>query len=916
MKTNRFLVLLFFSLLGVPKISSQSVSKEKIKASIDLIVNSREYVEFMQILKVRQSAQTRVGDPGVTFDQSLISANKSRWPQMKRWSEAGARKGITPINKIDIKATLNDGADSDDIIAAIKSVARKGGGGVFLKNGTYTIDKQVNMESNVFIIGESREKVRCVVYMDDGNGFLFYKGKNSGLYRLTVSGSWGTPKYLWMRNGVDLDQLKGNDNRLVRFNRFEDGWLDQVNLFNAGRDPVRIGAEHITFRDIYVDGCHRKAGGAQGYFFFQNSDNLITSSRIIHIRHISLQGDNVEYNVVYDNDFLQEVSFHSGDNGNNLIENNRIDLPKPLSPSYFAIMGPWSSKHHLSASDNFLYRNKCREFNHNVNNPPKHWSNDNVVYRGPIKVRPKDPSTNFPKMGSEFVPKGKTLYPIKLDDNDGNNNTVNGGRVTTSNGATSITTITGDGNADVVRFQNNSNASASYIYIITDDSGKILTTERTSHNFEGASVGTCRVYGLSYTGSLQLSGKSIRSSNLSSDKFSVSSNAIIVTRENKGISPSGNTIKIPGTFEAEALSSKSGSVRIENTPGNAGGNIGFIKNEDYVEYNVNVRSGGQYSLEIMASSKGLGGTIDILENGSKKGSVRVSVTGEWHSYRKFTTKIMLSSGDKKLRLLFKGGNGFLFNIDKINVTKDSDDEDVSQTIALSPIQDAYLQGSSRLNNDIIRIEQNQRIGYLMFDLSSVNGTITNAELKFTIASDAGNGKVNIHMGSNTNWTEQNLSNANKPLAKSVLGSINSIMKIGDTKTIPLRMNNVKNKKISLLVSAVSGNDFAFASKENESAKKPQLIITYDSSSKDNVFSKLSSLVYPNPFTDLLQLKLPSDHTFYQLGIININGQKVYNKEINKEESSLQIDLSHIQNGIYFVQLLGLKQKENLKIIKN
>ncbi|WP_188112091.1 glycoside hydrolase family 48 protein [Aquimarina sp. RZ0] len=112
--------------------------------------------------------------------------------------------------------------------------------------------------------------------------------------------------------------------------------------------------------------------------------------------------------------------------------------------------------------------------------------------------------------------------------------TVDGGTVATDTGATTVTTTTGDGIDDIVVFANTSSSTESYIYLITDESGNILTTETASHNFEGASVGICKVYGLSYTGALDVSGKNVTATDLSSGEFSLSGNAITVTREDVG----------------------------------------------------------------------------------------------------------------------------------------------------------------------------------------------------------------------------------------------------------------------------------------------------------------------------------------------------------------------------------------------
>ena len=375
-------------------------------------------------------AQPRIGDPGVTFDSSKLDTN---YPQMAKWMTAGVRGGIPFMNQLTIKDTLLSGATSDDIIQAIAEVAALGGGTVLLKNGTYTIDKQVNMASNVSLLGESRNGVKCMVYMGGQSSFYFPPNVNkSGIYRLTIEGSWGEPTYNWNYGLAANDELVGNDNILVKFKDSEDCWLDQVNLINSARDPMRCNATHTTFRDLIVYGAHRKAGGAQGYFFIQNAYNLVSGCQITNLRHISLQGPNVEYNVVYDNNFHQEISFHTGDNGNNLIEHNKVILPFDMppvavgdadavtpvearndKPVYFAIMGPWSTQHTNSANPNFLMNNQCKQLNHEYGCPTP-WSQPGILYTGPktLGLTIQQRIDNFPAVVDSALPKGGTLYPV------------------------------------------------------------------------------------------------------------------------------------------------------------------------------------------------------------------------------------------------------------------------------------------------------------------------------------------------------------------------------------------------------------------------------------------------------------------------------------------------------------------------
>ena len=399
-----------------------------------VIAEDNTYVSYNVSVEISESnnqVTLRVGDPGVVLDASKLDSN---YPQMQRWANAGVEGGIPFIDDFNKTATINPGTSStinDAINQLFNTLANGEKGLITLKNGTYHIDASVIMKSNVSLTGESRDGVICSISMDGGDAFSFDNVQKCGIYQLTIRGSWSEPKYDW-NYGIDENREFLNDNISVRLkNGTKNCWLDDVQIFNSARDPLRCPADHNTFRNLNVDGCKRKAGGAEGYFFIQGRDNLVTGCKITRLRHISLQGDNVEYNVVYDNDFVQEVSFHSGDNGNNLIEFNRITLPTDMppieagetgpypetengKPIYFAIMGPWSTQHTNSANPNYIFRNTCLQLNHNYGSATP-WSDDSKVYFGPkqLGLSIQERIDNFPEY-EKGIPHGGTLYPVKL----------------------------------------------------------------------------------------------------------------------------------------------------------------------------------------------------------------------------------------------------------------------------------------------------------------------------------------------------------------------------------------------------------------------------------------------------------------------------------------------------------------------
>lgn len=107
-----------------------------------------------------------------------------------------------------------------------------------------------------------------------------------------------------------------------------------------------------------------------------------------------------------------------------------------------------------------------------------------------------------------------------------------GGRITTDNGATTAYACVNDGDSDFISFYNNSLAMTDYIYVITDDNNTILgLSENAFANFEGAGVGDCRVWGLSYQGDLIAEmGDNVATVDLASECFDLTENFLTIER--------------------------------------------------------------------------------------------------------------------------------------------------------------------------------------------------------------------------------------------------------------------------------------------------------------------------------------------------------------------------------------------------
>lgn len=154
----------------------------------------------------------------------------------------------------------------------------------------------------------------------------------------------------------------------------------------------------------------------------------------------------------------------------------------------------------------------------------------------------------------------------------------------------------------------------------------------------------------------------------------------------------------------------------------------------------------------------------------------------------------------------------------------------SRSTSFSPSNDAHIQSGKGYNQNIIRLEENFRTSYLMFDLSpiiEVGGSISKATLQITINSDDGSGNIRVHKGSSNDWSEENLSESTVPASDLLLGEIIKEYKIGTTEIIELDAAAMLPELSTLILSHKDGNDLAFASKEHLSNIGPKLVVEYN-----------------------------------------------------------------------------------------
>ncbi|MGC6424542.1 MAG: DUF1800 family protein [Lentimonas sp.] len=151
------------------------------------------------------------------------------------------------------------------------------------------------------------------------------------------------------------------------------------------------------------------------------------------------------------------------------------------------------------------------------------------------------------------------------------------------------------------------------------------------------------------------------------------------------------------------------------------------------------------------------------------------------------------------------------------------------TLVFTPVEDLYIEGTTRQENTALRIEQGSRVRtvYMKFSVSGIpsGGVIVGSTLKMTESIDPGSGTLRFYRGSSSNWTESSISAGNAPETRAQVGVRSG--SIGDGATISVDVDSLVtgNGTYTVIVKMDSGgNDVAFGS--SESGSPPLLEVRY------------------------------------------------------------------------------------------
>jgi hypothetical protein len=242
------------------------------------------------------------------------------------------------------------------------------------------------------------------------------------------------------------------------------------------------------------------------------------------------------------------------------------------------------------------------------------------------------------------------------------------------------------------------------------------------------------------------------------------------------------------------------------------------------------------------------------------------------------------------------------------------------------LNDAFMQGAAGYNTTMIRMEPAKRDGYLMFGLSGPVDSITGMELWLSPVGAAGSGAMVLYQGDHNRWSENDLSEVNRPREGALLARLDTLFEPGQWYRWIIEMKDWSpNDTITLILKQESGTPVNFVSKENTllPEMKPQLVAISQHaqavSSRPILMPVKGSIqAYPNPFHNGLTVQWDGDDDIKTIAVFDVTGKLVGEYAVSdedKRELTLLKDQGDIPEGIYFIRIYRGRDVQTLKIVK-
>jgi len=165
-------------------------------------------------------------------------------------------------------------------------------------------------------------------------------------------------------------------------------------------------------------------------------------------------------------------------------------------------------------------------------------------------------------------------------------------------------------------------------------------------------------------------------------------------------------------IEAEDYDDMSGIQTEATSDINGGLNVGWIDAGDWMEYDVDIPTAGEYTFNFRVASIPGNASFDVMINGNVVTSMNVEATGGWQNWITITTTVNLSAGAQTIRISSTNQN---WNLNWFEITNDSSKSTVVSAVTAKtyPIP----------AKDIVNIDVPDYINYQKLELIDLNGRI-------------------------------------------------------------------------------------------------------------------------------------------------------------------------------------------------
>ncbi len=174
---------------------------------------------------------------------------------------------------------------------------------------------------------------------------------------------------------------------------------------------------------------------------------------------------------------------------------------------------------------------------------------------------------------------------------------------------------------------------------------------------------------------------------------------------------------ISARIEAEGFCSMQ-DIQTETTADIGGGqNVGWIEAGDWLEYNINVPTAGNYTLTYRVASTGNTGQLQFIAPTGTLASTSIPNTGGWQTWSSVSATVSLSAGQQKIRL-YASGAAFNVNWFQLSPTSTASSSS-SQSSSSAPAFTRLIEAESYSSMSGVQLEAtqdpqggNQNVGWI------------------------------------------------------------------------------------------------------------------------------------------------------------------------------------------------------------